>query len=65
MNCPKCDHEKTKTLYTYKRIDRIERLRECVECRHKFRTVEYDEDLINNITEIVLKLSERQANNER
>lgn len=44
MTCPKCNGE-TKTYYTVKEDDCTSRIHECLQCGHRFNTVEIDADL--------------------
>lgn len=40
LQCPECNSENTKVYSTRQRADRVIRYRRCLDCDHKFSTVE-------------------------
>ena len=48
MTCPICGGE-TKVVNVYSYFDHVIRVRKCHKCRFRFRTIEVDDDLYNNL----------------
>ncbi len=40
LQCPKCKKENTKVYSVRQKEDRITRYRKCLDCGHKFKTIE-------------------------
>lgn len=50
MTCPKCG-EDTKVIDSRSETDSIMRIRKCVACDYRFKTIELDNDLFEKIVE--------------
>ena len=48
MNCPVCG-EKTKVIDSRSDCESVERTRQCVECGYRFKTIEYEEDMLERL----------------
>lgn len=48
MTCPICG-SKTKVVNVMSHFDHVIRFRKCQKCRFRFRTIEMDDDLYNNL----------------
>lgn len=54
MRCPSCGHKKTRTYDVRQRTDDFDyvvRIKRCMECDHRFRTIEVDLELFNKTIE--------------
>lgn len=60
MYCEKCGG-KTKVVYTTNDIDNVIRNHTCMECSHKFRTVEIDESLYSSLVKMLSKGAKNES----
>lgn len=52
VNCPNCGHAENSVIRSRDRDDAVERTRECDECKHRWKTLEAPEKLIERAHEI-------------
>lgn len=57
MNCPQCDHGKSKTLETRKSKTLTRRRRQCNKCGWRFTTREISDDGLSHIGTLAKELS--------
>jgi transcriptional regulator NrdR family protein len=53
MNCPICEHSESRTVRTDAAATEIRRRRECLQCRHRWTTVERTQEAIARADKIV------------